>query len=118
MLYGNKSSQKRHLLNIEVFVPSSERHRTGQIGSRASHPWQESKARSAAELGLNPTGVRSNFTFPTWFSKTRVSLGLEKAGSAATGLPQVGTGRAAWEKLLQPLRERATALTRCYREEH
>ena len=70
MLYRNKSSQKRYLLNVKIPVPSSERNETGQIGSTASYPWQESRARSAPELSLNPSGVRSNFTFTTSFSKT------------------------------------------------
>ena len=70
MLYRNKSSQKRYLLNVKIPVPSSERNETGQIGSTASYPWQESRARSAPELSLNPSGIRSNFTFTTSFSKT------------------------------------------------
>lgn len=110
MLYGNRSSQKWYLLNVKVSVPSWEHDETGQIGSAASYPWQESKARNAKELSLNPSGIRLNFTFTTSFSKTRVSLGLEKAGSATTGLPQVGTGKAAWEKLSQSLPGRAMAL--------
>lgn len=109
-LYGNGSSQKRYLLNIKVSVPPSERDQTRQIGSTVSYPWQESKGRRARELSLNPSSIRWNFTFTISFSKTRTSLGLEKAGSATTGLVQVRAGRATWEKLLQPLCGWATAL--------
>lgn len=78
MLYRNKSSQKWYLLNVKVSVPSSECNETMQMGSTTSYPWQESKAWSTRELGLNPSGIRSNFTFTTLSSKTASPLVWKK----------------------------------------
>lgn len=95
------------LLSTKAPVPSSQHNQTGQISSSASYSWQEPKTR---ELGLSSPGLGSDFRFSTLLSRTHISLGLERAGSATTGLLQVGTGRAAWEKLLQSLCGCSTAL--------
>lgn len=61
--------------NAKVSVPSLEHSETRQISPAASCPGSSPEHR---ELGLNPSGTRSNFVFTTLFSQTASLWGWKR----------------------------------------